>query len=188
MIGKCNTGGENVKAEVTAQTPLIEQILEGLVGKAQGANATADKILEGYSAYVGQELLHGTAKDVAALFGCTKYAVDKFTPATKIADTLTQISHSLGEIPLLTFIYTEDDIKGSSSTDCPGKYYVGLSNPTNSANSIFLVALPCDTTGELKTPRNYTSNCSAYDTYIRIYLSVHAHIPAGVEYTLITMA
>lgn len=52
-------GGENVTPEVTAQTPVITQILEGLVGKAQGANATADKILEGYSAYVGGQLVNG---------------------------------------------------------------------------------------------------------------------------------
>lgn len=53
-------GGENVKPEVDIQTPLIEDIKESLVGKATGANATADTILEGYSAYVGQELVVGT--------------------------------------------------------------------------------------------------------------------------------
>lgn len=86
MIGKCNTGGENLTTQldnqdaiiteieakvqsvssidmvgpVNAQTLTIEQIQESLVGKAQGANATADKILQGYSAYVGQELINGT--------------------------------------------------------------------------------------------------------------------------------
>ena len=38
-------GGENVKAEVEAQTALIEEIRTALVGKATIANATADKIL-----------------------------------------------------------------------------------------------------------------------------------------------
>ena len=59
MIGKCNTGGENVTPEVTTQTPIIQNITEALVGKAQGATATADKILEGYSAYVGGVLVDG---------------------------------------------------------------------------------------------------------------------------------
>lgn len=53
-------GGENVTPEVTEQTLLIEEILESLVGKVYGANATPDKILKGYSAYVGQELIVGT--------------------------------------------------------------------------------------------------------------------------------
>ena len=54
--------GENVKPEVDIQTPLIEDIKESLVGKATGANATEDTILEGYSAYVGQELVEGKYK------------------------------------------------------------------------------------------------------------------------------
>lgn len=55
-------GGENVTPEVQTQTPLIEDIKESLVGKATGANATEDTILEGYSAYVGQELVVGKYK------------------------------------------------------------------------------------------------------------------------------
>lgn len=53
-------GGENVSAEVAVQTPLIQQIREAIVGKATLANATADKIVKGFSAYVGQELVNGT--------------------------------------------------------------------------------------------------------------------------------
>ena len=56
-------GGENVTPEVTAQTPLVTEILESLVGKVTLANATAETILEGYSAYVGQELIKGTLED-----------------------------------------------------------------------------------------------------------------------------
>ena len=51
---------EDVTPEVTTQTPIIQNITEALVGKATGATATADKILEGYSAYVGQQLVNGT--------------------------------------------------------------------------------------------------------------------------------
>lgn len=57
-------GGENVTPEVQAQTPLVTEILESLVGKVTLANATPEAILEGYSAYVGQELVRGTNKGV----------------------------------------------------------------------------------------------------------------------------
>lgn len=53
-------GGENVTPEVTAQTPLVTEILESLVGKVTLANATPETILEGYSAYVKQKLVQGT--------------------------------------------------------------------------------------------------------------------------------
>lgn len=92
MKGRCNTSGENVKAEVEYQTPVITQILEGLVGKAQGATATADKILEGYSAYVGQELVEGTL-----VKGVTGIDFGEVTLASTVASVT--VSHNLGVIP-----------------------------------------------------------------------------------------
>ena len=71
-------GGENVKPEVDIQTPLIEDIKESLVGKATGANATADTILEGYSAYVGQELVEGKYKP-HGLYVWRKYEYESST-------------------------------------------------------------------------------------------------------------
>lgn len=53
-------GGEDVTAEVQAQTPVVADIIENLVGKATGANATAEDIRQGKTAYVGQELVTGT--------------------------------------------------------------------------------------------------------------------------------
>lgn len=53
-------GGEDVSEEVAVQTPLIQQIREAIVGKATEANATAEHIEVGYSAYVGQVLIDGT--------------------------------------------------------------------------------------------------------------------------------
>ena len=70
--------GENVKPEVDIQTPLIEDIKEILVGKATGANATEDTILEGYSAYVGQELVVGTYKP-HGLYVWKKYEYESST-------------------------------------------------------------------------------------------------------------
>lgn len=71
-------GGENVKPEVDIQTPLIEDIKESLVGKATGANATEDTILEGYSAYVGQELVEGKYKP-HGLYVWKKYEYESST-------------------------------------------------------------------------------------------------------------
>ena len=50
---------EDVTPEVTAQTPVITQILEGLVGKAHGANITPETVLNGFKGYRGQELVEG---------------------------------------------------------------------------------------------------------------------------------
>ena len=71
-------GGENVTPEVQTQTPLIEDIKESLVGKATGANATEDTILEGYSAYVGQELVEGKYKP-HGLYVWRKYEYESST-------------------------------------------------------------------------------------------------------------
>lgn len=60
IINQFPGGGEDVTKEVNVQTPLVEDILESLVGKVYDANATPDKILEGYSAYVHQELVTGS--------------------------------------------------------------------------------------------------------------------------------
>ena len=53
-------GSENLNAELTMQESLIDAIEAALVGKAIGANATADKILKPYKAYVGKNLIIGT--------------------------------------------------------------------------------------------------------------------------------
>lgn len=61
---KAGGGSENLKPELQAQDILISDILETIIGKSSGATATAETILEGYTAYVGQELITGTAKGV----------------------------------------------------------------------------------------------------------------------------
>ena len=53
-------GSENLNAELTTQESLIDAIEAALVGKATGADATADKILKPYKAYVGKNLIIGT--------------------------------------------------------------------------------------------------------------------------------
>lgn len=56
------TGGsaENLKEELSTQDALIANLAELIVGKSNGATATEETILEGFSAYVGQKLVTGT--------------------------------------------------------------------------------------------------------------------------------
>lgn len=61
---KAGGGSENLKPELQEQDVLISGILETIIGKSSGATATAETILEGYTAYVGQELVIGKAKGV----------------------------------------------------------------------------------------------------------------------------
>lgn len=124
MIGKCNTGGgENLTTQlnnqdaiiteleakvhsvsgvdmatpVNAQTLTIEQIQESLVGKAQGANATAETILKGFSAYVGQELVEGTYEPITGIeFG-------EITVASNNNSDIV-VNHSLGVTPSFALI------------------------------------------------------------------------------------
>lgn len=176
MKGKCNTGGENVKAEVTAQTPVITQILEGLVGKAQGANATADKILEGYSAYVGQELLHGTAKEGLDLsaFGITKVAVDEIVPASDIS-TSDDITHSLGDTPKYLIIATDETISSSTSRGYVKEY---MSTQNTMVSFWFSSSYTSGTRtagGSALSPNSFKLNNGGY-------------LKSGVTYKILTMA
>ena len=172
---------EDVTPEVTAQTPVITQILEGLVGKAQGANATADKILEGYSAYVGQELLHGTAKEgmPPELLGCTKYAVDKFTYSENTQASTVEIVHSLGEIPKYAFIIP-------SSVDVASLTYIGY------VLSGSFIGTPTSAYAILETIANNgnVGSVDCYGTYSAntVLIKASYYYLSGVEYTLITMA
>ena len=113
---------DDVTPEVTAQTPLVTQILEGLVGKAQGATATADKILEGYSAYVGGVLVDGmydpTTADTDLIPENIREGIDIFGVLGTMLEgisgidfgevtlasskTVVSFSHSLGVVPLWT--------------------------------------------------------------------------------------
>lgn len=61
---KAGGGSENLKPELQAQDILIDDILTTIVGRSSGATATAETILEGYTAYVGKELVTGKAKGV----------------------------------------------------------------------------------------------------------------------------
>lgn len=118
MIGKCNTGGENVTPEVTTQTPIIQNITEALVGKAQGATATAETILKGFSAYVNGKLVDGAYEPISLESILESAGLSKvesgsitFSSSTYIYDL--KINHNLGVIPKLFFMWKT----GSVHTD-----------------------------------------------------------------------
>ena len=187
MIGKCNTGGVDMATPVNAQTVTIEQIQESLVGKAQGANATADKILEGYSAYVGQELLHGTAKDVAAAFGYTRYAVDKITYPSRTKIQSLQIPHSLGVEPKLAIMKVDnfDDI--TVEDDVCLAIAVDRAKTGQTVNGFYAIWFPWYRGGYFS--QNTSGNGSfATDSLVLISNTSYEYFAAGIEYTLITMA
>lgn len=173
---------EDVTPEVTAQTPVITQILEGLVGKAQGANATADKILKGYSAYVGQELVEGTAKDVdvavPALFGYTKMAVDEFKFASTTEARTITLTHSLGEKPKLFMVTTD------RTSDLPVSSFRFIIGDTLDWATFISV-------GFYKERNKYsdiTAPGAVTATETTVNFNLYNDFGAGVNYKLISMA
>lgn len=89
-------GGEDVTPEVNEQTVIIQDIMEALVGKVYGANATSETILKGYSAYVHQNLVEGTYEPVDGIdFG--------EVTLTASAETV-EVNHNLKTIPNAAFL------------------------------------------------------------------------------------
>ena len=175
-------GGEDVSKEVAVQTPLIQQIREAIVGKATVANATADKIVKGYSAYVGQELVNGTLEpfDLAKIFGCSEMNIETFTyPSNR--ECKYSINHSLGKIPKVVLI-------SNNGSELSANYalisYLGIFNNGSSINGAAIYKY---------TGGNHVSEYSeGYITDSTITIGSGSLIlefyDAGVEYTLITMA
>lgn len=116
MIGKTNVAGENLTEEMTAQETLIDDIKTALVGKVQGANARADKILAGYKAYVGRQLVEGTYEPIdpvsaiSQVFGMSKCTYGTITLSANQTSAYT-LTHNLGEQPKLFILYTDADLK-----------------------------------------------------------------------------
>lgn len=178
-------GGENLKAEVAAQTDLIEQIREALVGKVTLANATPETILEGFCAYVGRELVEGTfdiEESMANMFGVSKVAVDKFVSASTLT-TDTIINHSLDRHPSVVILMKV----GRDSIPSKGLLFVGgncegYSGAWPRSMAYVYNGSQSDTSGSSRFS-NINSNNITYTPS-----SGNGILPAGIEYTLITMA
>lgn len=118
-----------------------------------------------------------------ALFGCTKYAVDKFTLTGRTGQSYS-VPYSLDEIPKLAIITTEE----VPTVDNDLVRSVGLSkgvvvNGLSCACLVFKNS--SDSTGQNSAIGTITIN----DTTIRIRTGdATIYYGAGIEYTLITMA
>lgn len=180
---KAGGGSENLKPELQAQDILISNIFETIVGKSSGATATEDTILEGYSAYVGQELVSGKYLPHPELFGYTKFAVDKFTRTTSEAANTVTLTHSLGEKPRFVFIY------GNPTADGVAKYYLiratGVCSPNDNSVPQFSYSYVYGSGGSFG---NAATTTTASITTSTIVIPLQQVYQSNVEYTLITMA
>lgn len=119
-----------------------------------------------------------------ALFGCTKYAVDEFTFA---ADTVIavnsnlSINHSLGEVPTILFIIANDSI----STD---NGIIKLMNITVSKAGDKGAVIYYSANGNKVAESPNVQYASDIVTLRGTFAAPHLTFPAGIEYTLITMA
>ncbi len=176
-------GGENVTPEVQAQSPLVTEILESLVGKVTLANATPEAILEGYSAYVGQMLIEGKLKKGVDLFtatGCTKASVSEVTFASIAAGA--DFLHDLGENPKFAMVLCD--------ATSPSKYEVNTflysggwrtSNGVHVPNSTSHV----DSNGNVTSVSNISIISSSRSVSFR---NTTYKFAAGVKYTIVAMA
>lgn len=119
-----------------------------------------------------------------ALFGCTKYAVDEFTFAadTVIApNSKLSINHSLGEVPTILFIIANDSI----STDYGIIKLMNIAaSETKGEGAVIYYSADGNKVVE-SPPVKYASDIvTLQGTFVAYSLT----LPAGIEYTLITMA
>ena len=188
-------GGESLDTQLTAQETLIQTITESLVGKATQANATADKIIEGFCAYVGQQLIQGTAKDPSQLVdlkaagGFTKMAIDKFTPSSRgyaSSSKAYELSHSLGESPKIALLLSDVARSGAD-------YDVAflMSRAEYDIYTFFgYFKSSALTYGNASSSPLYPSGSKSTNSQ-KITLNASGNVyyfAAGVEYTLITLA
>ena len=165
---------EDVTEEVNIQTPLITEILESLVGKATIANATPETILEGYSAYVGQQLVEGTMQTIAEELGYTEVTCGSITPTE--TNSVMSIPHNLSKIPKLVIAINTDLSKkgkvgymlyqeGQSNYQGDTEFAYGTNIPSSSTQSYYLGSI------EEKSLSNLKVNFSSY-----IYFSISKYL------------
>lgn len=119
--------GLNVIEEVKAQPDLVQAIIESLVGKVNGANATAEDIRLGKSAWVGQNLVEGTLEPITGIdFGEVTLASSqsqltvehKLGVKPKLAIVVVGTNHNMVANDMFSsFEYIDDVIHSNSSSD-----------------------------------------------------------------------
>lgn len=178
-------GGEDVTPEVNEQTVIIQDIMESLVGKVYGANATAETILKGYSAYVHQKLVEGTLEpgiDLLSATGYTKMAVDKITFSTKTTAQNTVLNHSLGTLPTFFLLLAPVELT-SANLNC----IVSMQGHNVTASSKSATVITVYDSTPIYT-KGATYSVEPTDEKLTMKTSTAAFFAASVEYTLITLA
>ena len=176
---------EDVTAEVNAQLPIVKNIKEALVGKATGANATADKILEGYSAYVGQELVVGTAKSGVIETIYENIATDEilFSSNTDIYGGI-ELSHSLRIIPKIAILQAQNESDITTDYHVVRAVWVYDENASQGRGYFAAKYKGTNAYGNLV---NY--GCTMTNTTVEATsLGSGVYLTGGVKYNLITMS
>lgn len=123
------------------------------------------------------------ATPILNAFGCTRYAVDTFTP-TSSTYSFTNVPHSLGDVPKVAYLVRENlwnasstgvvlmgGIYGKNSTSTYPQYLYGISGTSN-----------YNYTGYLNAFTDKTLNINGYNG------STIGYLVSGEKYYLITMA
>lgn len=110
---------EDVSAEVNAQSPLIQTILDSLVGKVEGANITPESILQGYCGYRGRELVQGNYVPHGK-YVWKKYSAITINATDNSVDGSSRLVLSSTDVDLSK--WTANDLVGITFTIIPNGY------------------------------------------------------------------
>ena len=115
-----------------------------------------------------------------SLFGCTKYAVDKFTFSSQIASEQAVLNHSLGRVPRIAVLVPDANISGTQ------KFHTGVAVFLNGGSSGSMGYIILGGSGSESTSSSVS--LTANNTTIKLRSYSGYYFATGVEYTLITMA
>lgn len=188
-------GGENITPEVTAQTSLVTEILESLVGKVTLANATPETILEGYSAYVGQQLVTGEMKPIEKILGFTKCYISTVTFANAVSANSLIFTHGLGVPPEMFLIIADKMIYDNVYSENSLTVFFGQNINNNGENRGYAVSVAAYTNdADIKLYNNSNTYTTDNKENLKSYIpkvgqgASSFRVAAGIPYTVIALA
>lgn len=115
-------------------------------------------------------------------FGCTKVAVDRFTPSSRVAINSMAIAHSLGQAPKYAFL-----VASRLATSANDVNLLFLSNPPRSSGATYSNSLYISYRHSESYHTGDIDSCKVTTTALTPTPRTY-YYTANVEYTLITMA